>query len=117
MLVLTILGSDIDEKICRLSLRSSLFCDVTQRKLNSLILKVGALGCPETSVTTYQSTLRNIPEERISRLHRGGSLKQFTVCNNLKKYKLLKKHSFNKLQKSTDFINTLHQRTVSKCPE
>jgi len=32
-------------------------------------------GCPETSVRNYGSTLRNIPEERRSRLHRGGSLK------------------------------------------
>jgi hypothetical protein len=32
-------------------------------------------GYPETSVTNYHSTLRNIPEERRSHLHRGGSLK------------------------------------------
>jgi len=32
-------------------------------------------GCPRTSVTNYQSTLRNIPEERRSHLHRGGSFK------------------------------------------
>jgi len=25
-----------------------------------------AIGCPETSVNNYQSTLRNIPKERIS---------------------------------------------------
>jgi hypothetical protein len=31
--------------------------------------------CPETSVRTYHSTLRNIPEERRSHLRRGGSLK------------------------------------------
>jgi hypothetical protein len=37
-------------------------------------LKVGPKGYPETSVTNYQSTLRNIPEERGSRLYRGGSL-------------------------------------------
>jgi hypothetical protein len=30
-------------------------------------LKMGPLGCPETSVTNYQSTLRNIPEEWRSR--------------------------------------------------
>ena len=29
-----------------------------------LILKIRPIGCPETSVTIYQSTLRNIPEER-----------------------------------------------------
>ena len=38
-------------------------------------LKMGSICCPETSVTNYQSTLRNIPEERSSHLRRGGSLK------------------------------------------
>ena len=33
------------------------------------------IGCPETSVWKYQSTLRNIPEERRSHLRRGGGLK------------------------------------------
>ena len=45
---------------------------------NSLLgptLKVGSTGCAETSVTNYQSTLRNILEERRPQLHRGGSLK------------------------------------------
>jgi len=27
---------------------------------------MGPIGCPETSVTNYHSTLRNIPEERRS---------------------------------------------------
>ena len=36
---------------------------------------MGPIGCPETSVRNYRSTLRNIPEERRSHLHRGGSLK------------------------------------------
>jgi hypothetical protein len=35
---------------------------------------MGPICCPETSVTNYQSTLRNIPEERICHLHRSGSL-------------------------------------------
>jgi len=35
--------------------------------------------CPETSVTNYQSKLRNIPEERISHLHCGGSLKSCKI--------------------------------------
>jgi hypothetical protein len=38
-------------------------------------LKMGPIGCPETSVQNYHSTLRNIPEERRYHLHRGGSLK------------------------------------------
>jgi hypothetical protein len=33
------------------------------------------LGCPETSVTCFQSTPRNIPKEWRPQLHRGGSLK------------------------------------------
>ena len=39
--------------------------------------KMGPIGCPETSVTNYQSTctLRNIPEEWRFHFHRGGSLK------------------------------------------
>ena len=36
---------------------------------------MGPIGCPETSVTDYQSTLRKTPEERRSHIHRGGSLK------------------------------------------
>ena len=31
-------------------------------------LQIGPTGCPKTSVTNYQSTLRNIPEERRSQL-------------------------------------------------
>jgi len=31
-------------------------------------LKMGLMGCPETSVINYQTTLRNIPEERRSAL-------------------------------------------------
>jgi hypothetical protein len=36
--------------------------------------KMGPTGCPRTPVTNYQSTLRNISEERRSHLHRGRSL-------------------------------------------
>ena len=42
-------------------------------------MKMGPIGCPETSVKYYHSTLRNIPEERISHQHRGGSLKSRVV--------------------------------------
>jgi hypothetical protein len=38
-------------------------------------LKMGPISCPETSVQNYHPTLRNIPEERRSHQHRGGSLK------------------------------------------
>ena len=33
------------------------------------------IGCPETSLIDYQSTLRNISEERWSHLHGGGNLR------------------------------------------
>jgi len=38
-------------------------------------LKMGPTGFPETSVTSYHSTLLKIPEERRYHLYRGGSLK------------------------------------------
>ena len=41
-------------------------------------LKMGPIGCLETSVTNYQSTLRKIPEERRSRLHGDESLRTAT---------------------------------------
>ena len=49
-------------------------------KLSSWIsqtLQKGPIGCPETSVRNYHYTLRNIAEERISNLLRGGSLKSW----------------------------------------
>ena len=38
-------------------------------------LKMGPLGCPETSVNNYQPKLCNFPEERKLQLQRGESLK------------------------------------------
>jgi hypothetical protein len=35
-----------------------------------------SIGCPETSVTNYQSTLRNIPEDGRPHLQRDRSMKQ-----------------------------------------
>jgi len=43
--------------------------------LDSLPVKMGLIGCPETSVRNYHYTLRNIQEERRSNFHRGESLK------------------------------------------
>jgi hypothetical protein len=37
-------------------------------------LKTEQIRCAETSVTTYQTTLRNIPEGWKSQVHRGGNL-------------------------------------------
>jgi hypothetical protein len=90
---------------------SALFWDVTQRRLlvsyqsfrenyrfhlegscsprranaswTTCTLKVGPIPCHETSVTNYQSTLHNIPEERGSYLHRGGDLKPGIETNML----------------------------------
>jgi len=39
-------------------------------------IKMGLIGCAETSVRNYHSTLRKITKERISHLHRGGSLQE-----------------------------------------
>jgi hypothetical protein len=43
--------------------------------LDSGPLKTGSIGCPETSVQVYHSTLRNSPEERRFHLDSGGRLK------------------------------------------
>ena len=40
-----------------------------------LTKEVGPIRCPETSVNNYNTKPRNIPEERRSHQHRGGSLK------------------------------------------
>ena len=37
-------------------------------------LRMGTIGYPETSITNYQSTLFNMPEDRRSHFHRSGSL-------------------------------------------
>jgi hypothetical protein len=51
------------------------FSRVKKSKKTSLPLKMEPIGCPETLVQNYHSTLRNIPEEHRCHLHRGGSLK------------------------------------------
>jgi len=43
------------------------------------MVKIGPMGCLETSVTNDQSTLRKTPEERSFDVHRGGSLVSPTV--------------------------------------
>ena len=56
--------------------------DVSEQPIGSLFqgswtagnLKMGLVGCPESSVNSYQNTLPNDPEERTSQLHGGGSL-------------------------------------------
>ena len=45
------------------------------KKFISWPLKIGPVGCPETSVRNYHCLLRNSLEERMSHTHRDGSLK------------------------------------------
>jgi hypothetical protein len=47
------------------------------------LLKVGLVGCPETSVTNYQPTPRNIPENRKSRFVRLFADLQIFHCNKI----------------------------------
>ena len=47
------------------------------------------IGCPETSVINYQSTLRYITEERRSNLHRGKNLKSRKCIRVLKNWSLV----------------------------
>jgi hypothetical protein len=49
--------------------------EVEIKSPDSLPLKMGPIRCPETSINNYHMTPRNIPEERRSHQHRGGSLK------------------------------------------
>ena len=79
------------------SLGSALFCDITRRRVvivyrrfgtmygshfhgsrvfptRTRPVKMGPIRCHETSVKNYHTTPRNIPEERRSHQHRGGSL-------------------------------------------
>jgi hypothetical protein len=50
---------------------------------NGQALKMGPIGCPETSVRNCRSTLRKIPKERRSHLHRSGSLKSRIKTNDV----------------------------------
>jgi len=61
-----------------ISLRSSVFCDVTQHWLVVTDRRFGR-ACLFRNVGNYQSTLRNIPEERMRSLNRHWSLKSHTV--------------------------------------
>jgi hypothetical protein len=60
-----------------LSLDFNLVADVSGQPIRP-IFKLRHKGCPETMITNYESTPRNIPEERISHLHRGRSLRSRT---------------------------------------
>jgi hypothetical protein len=50
---------------------------------------MGPIGYPETVVTNYQSTLRDIPPEGISHLHSGGKPEIKEAMNNFKYFFVL----------------------------
>jgi hypothetical protein len=59
-----------------------LFTDVSAQSVSFHLQgssSIGPIGCPQTSVNHYQSTLRNIPEERRSLLYCSGNLKVFIL--------------------------------------
>ena len=58
--------------------------------LEFLALEMGQVGCAETSLSNYYCTLRNAPEDRISYLLRGVSLKS---CNNYENYSIIRCNS------------------------
>jgi hypothetical protein len=61
-----------------------LIADISGQPVSSTAcsLKMGSIGCTETAVNNYQSTLRNVPEERIFHLHRGGRLESLVNFQN-----------------------------------
>jgi hypothetical protein len=82
-----------------LEMRPSLCTDVTQHKMvagrawAACPLKMGLMGCCETSVNIYQPTPRNIPGKRRLQLHRGGRLKSIRIWSAQKIYCT---HGFNR---------------------
>jgi hypothetical protein len=61
-----------------------------------LPLKIGPIGCPETSVRNYHYSLRNNSAERSSHLPLGGSLKSRIYLMNIKLYLTFKEvHVFD----------------------
>ena len=72
LLLITLLFWDITQRIVEIYCR----CFGTTYLYHLQVsLKMGPVGCPETSVINCQYSLRNIPEERSSNLLRGGRLK------------------------------------------
>jgi hypothetical protein len=53
----------------------------SKKGMDSSPLKMGTIGCLDTSVRNYHYSLRNSSEERISHLRRGGSLKSLTLSD------------------------------------
>jgi len=67
----------------------------------------GPIGCPETSVNGYQSTLPKISEERRSHLHRAGSPKSRTDHLHLFHHFSVKKKTGEKYEKSSVLMTVL----------
>ena len=73
-----------------------------QNSWTPLPLKMGPIGCPETSGQNYHSKPRNIPEERRSHLRRGGSLKSRKIKETERRRKynmfiLMRKNKFKEI--------------------
>jgi hypothetical protein len=63
---------------------------------------MGPIGCPETSVTNYHNTLRNIPEERRSHMY-----KMFRLKMNFPISYVRLKVSFLTLLQTITYLNKL----------
>jgi len=66
--------------------RDNLSGPIFKVQADPLPLKMGPIGCPETSVTDYQTMLRKSPKERKSHSHRGGTLNSRMVMKYLWKW-------------------------------
>jgi hypothetical protein len=96
------------------SFRFCLQGSVRQRTWVIWHLKMGPIGCPETSLTDYRSALRRIPADRISYWHRGGNLESrkcgnFLDTNNVQSV-LLKTKSENTAKVMALHFRILHSR-------
>ena len=72
---------------------------------------MGPIGCPETSVSNYQSMLNNVSEDLRSHLRRGGSMKSPRYITYLQKSEIFVCLSLAALQ-SHFTISLLQQRLV-----
>jgi hypothetical protein len=77
-------------------------------------LKMGPIGCPETSAMNYRCSLCNDPKERSSHLLRGGSLKSRRVIISFVVYVCLCVRLEQSRSQSTDFHEILYLRIFRK---
>ena len=79
----------------------------------------GQIGCHETSMNTYKSTLRNTTEDRGSRLHRSGSLKsrkQFLMFSKIVQITPFPLLMFSKILQITPFPLLMFSKIVQITP-